>query len=243
MYYKRVNYNSNKECFEFLTNHFTYDTLSSWNGLRSIANNVKIYNLAGIDLTEALEALEEDNYLSVNDTIRWWEEDHPGYRVGFNGRSGGYLVLYNSDNHGHCFKGIANSPCEYDSYESWKEDVQEDWGSLKEYHDVLVRQVKVVQDFDKLCDNLVEVLKALIKDMKRRKELTRSYSTTLRFQRYYYDTVEDMKLHMLDMKRRGYSVWEYSDSDEEAIYAEYEMNESIHSEITLEEDEALEYEK
>ena len=34
-----------KEMFDFINEHFTYYTLNSWNQLRSIANNVKLYNL------------------------------------------------------------------------------------------------------------------------------------------------------------------------------------------------------
>lgn len=236
MYYKKVDLTSNKAMFEFLTNHFTYDTMNSWNGLRSIANNVKVYNIPDLDDREALEALEDDDYFSINEAIKDWEDDHPGYKVGFNGRSGGYLVLYSSDHNGHCFKGESCSPCHYKTYDEWRSAVKDGWGSLKAFHPTLIKEVKLVQEFDQLCDDLVALTKSLIEDMKRRKALTKSYSATLRFQRYHYDTVEDMKLHMLDMKRRGYSVWEYSDSDSDGIYAEYEMNESIESEITLDEE-------
>lgn len=239
MYYKKVDLTSNKDCFNFLANHFEYDTINSWNGLRSIANNVKVYNIPDIDYGEALKALEDDDYFSINQEIKDWENDHPGYQVGFNGRSGGYLVLYKEGTNRHALiTEDSDSPCNFrpDEYENWKRDVQNDYGSLKDYHNILVNQVKLVQDFDKLCDDLVEITKWLIKEMKRRKELTKPYHATLRFQRYDYDTVEDMKLHMLDMKRRGYSVWEYSDSEDDGIYAEYEMNESIESEITLDEE-------
>lgn len=233
MYYKKVNHNSNKECFDFLVNHFTYDTLNPWNGLRSIANNVKIHNLP-VDFCDAMEALEYDDYFSINQTCRDWEDDHPGYKVSFNGRSGGYLVLYNNHNNAHCFDDDYYNPCNgYDSYKDWKEDIQIHWGSLKAYHPILIKAVKIVQEFDKLCDDLLDVLRGLIFDLHRRRELTREYSATLRFQRYYYDTQEDLKLHMLDMKRKGYSVWEYDLSE---LYAEYEMNEAIESQIVLEEE-------
>lgn len=164
MFYKKVNYQSNKDCFEFLKGHFTYDTLNSWNGLKSIANNVKLYNL-NVDVNSALAALEEDDYFSINETIADWEANHPGFKVGFNGRSGGYLVLYNDKNNSHCFDGDSFSPCFYDDYESWKEDVKEYYGLLKDYHRELVEQVKVVQDFDKLCDELIDVVKMLINNM------------------------------------------------------------------------------
>ena len=233
MYYKDVNYKSNKAMYEFLVNHFTYDTMNSWNRLKSIANNVKLYNLPGIDVQEALEALERDDYFSINETIRDWEADHPGYKVGFNGRSGGYLVLYNNYNNEHCFKSDMWYVGDYVSYEAWKEDVKRGYGTLKDYQPNLIEEVKIVQEFDKLCDDLIEVLKEMIVNMRDEKARTHSYSATLRFQRYYYDTLEDLKLHMLDMKRRGYSVYEYSQED---LYAEYEMNEAINSEVVLEQE-------
>lgn len=240
MYYKKIDYNNNKECFNFLTNHFEYDTLNSWNGCRSIANNVKVYNIPEIkDDGEALKALEEDDYFAINQAIKDWEDDHPGYQIGFNGRSGGYLVLYKSGTNKHALiTEDSDSPCNYrpEDYENWKRDVQQDYGSLKNYQNILINQVKLVQEFDQLCDNLVALTISLVEDMHRREALTRKYSATLRFQRYYYDTVEDLELHMLDMKRRGYSVYECSASDEEAIYAEYEMNESINSEVVLDEE-------
>lgn len=236
MYYKKVNYNSDKEMFEFLTNHFEYDTMNSWNGCRSIANNVKVYNIPDLDSREALKVLEEDNYFSINRALEDWAADHPGYEVGFNGRSGGYLVLYKTGTNKHALiSDDSDSPCNYrpQDYEAWKNDIRNDYGSLKNYHNILVGQVKLVQEFDQLCDDLVALTKALIEEMHKRESLTRKYSATLRFQRYYYDTVEDLKLHMLDMKRRNYSVWEWS---EEELFAEYEMNESIESEIVLDEE-------
>ena len=234
MYYKKVDYNSNKECFDFLANHFEYDTMNPWNALRSIAHNVKIYNLP-VDYDEAMEALERDDYFSINQTIKDWEEDHPGYEVGFNGRSGGYLVLMNNRNNGHVFDGDYSSPCQFrpDQYDYWKETVQEEWGSLKAYHNILVDQVKIVQEFDKLCDDLIDVLRGCIEEMKDEKRRTHQFSATLRFQRYYYDTLKDLQYHMLQMKQRGYSVYEYSQED---LYAEYEMNESIESEVTVEQE-------
>ena len=44
-YQKGVDISNTKSMFNFLNNHFTYDTMNSWNGLKSIANNVKVYNL------------------------------------------------------------------------------------------------------------------------------------------------------------------------------------------------------
>ena len=46
MFYKTgVDITNDKQMFNFLKNHFEYYTCNSWNGLRSVANNVKLYNL------------------------------------------------------------------------------------------------------------------------------------------------------------------------------------------------------
>lgn len=230
MFFKKVDYNNNKECFSFLVNHFEYDTMNSWNALHSIANNVKIYNLP-VDYKDAMEALEDDDWFTISQVCRDWEEDHPGYSVGFNGRSNGYLVLYNNQNNAHCFNSDPNNPCAYDNYEYWKKDIQESWGSLKAYHSTLVFYVKLVQEFDKLCDDLIDVLKELIERMKDRKRKTREFSATKRFERYYYDDVNNMNYHRKYMEDLGYHVWE---CDEDDLWAEYEMNEETKGVVVLE---------
>lgn len=233
MYYKKVNLNSNKECFEFLAGHFTYDTLNSWNGLHSIANNVKVYNLP-VSYEDAMEALERDEYLSINMAIKDWEEDHPGTKVGFNGRSGGYLVLYSDRHNGHIFDDDNCSPChKFMDYENWKGCVQEDYGSLQAYHQTLIHEVKLVQDFDKLCDDLVNILKSLIEDMNYEKEHTHFFEATQTYATYKYETIDDLKRHKQYMLNKGYALYDYN---EEELYAEYSMNEYVKGEVLIEED-------
>lgn len=157
MFYKKVNKNNNREMFDFLKCHFTYYTLNSWNRLESIANNVKIYNLdIKGDCWKLLEILELDNYSSINAIIEDWEQMHKGYKVNFNGKSGGYLVLYDEDNNKHVFDNyqqnfIINA---YD-YEDFKNLLHDYNYTLKEYKSELIKMVELVQDFDKLCDSLV----------------------------------------------------------------------------------------
>lgn len=161
MFYKKVNKNSNKEMFRFLKEHFTYPTLNSWNNLYSIANNVKIYKL---DLDwEILDILQLDNYCTINTIIEDWEIEHPGYRVGFNGRSGGYLVLCNENNNKSVLDYYVDTN---DNYEDFKREIQDVYGGLKWYKDTLEQQVELVQDFDKLCDNLLEECKYMLKNYK-----------------------------------------------------------------------------
>ena len=175
MFYRKVNKNNNKEMFEFLKEHFKYSTLNSWNNLWSIANNVKVYNL-GLDY-KILELLELDNYFTINTCIEDWEYEHEGYTVGFNGRSAGYLVLCNKNNNRSVLDYYVDSN---DTYEEFKEDVKNNYGGLKYYHDELVRQVELVQDFDKLCDDLVEKCKYMLENCKvveKEETITRKYNT------------------------------------------------------------------
>ena len=157
MFYKKVNKKSDKEMFNFLKEHFQYATLNSWNNLYSIANNVKVYKL-GLDY-KILDLLQVDNYFTINTDIEDWELEHDGYKVGFNGRSGGYLVLYNDNNN----KSVLDDEIEDNTtYEDFKEGIKFNYDCLKNYHDRLVEQVELVQDFDKLCDDLVEECKYML---------------------------------------------------------------------------------
>ena len=153
-YQKGIDITNAKQMFNFLKDHYQYYTMNSWNGIKSIANNVKVYNLKlSGNCYNALTFLQDDDYFTVNMMISDWEADHPNYRVGFNGRSGGYLVLYNDGNS----KSIL--PCiieDFDSYEDFKS-----WYRVKDYMYDLREYTKLVQDFDKLCDQLRDYVNTL----------------------------------------------------------------------------------
>ena len=102
MFYQTgIDITNDKQMFNFLKDHFRYATMNSWNGVYSIANNVKVHRLSlSGDCWTALNLLNNGEYDTLNWIIKDWEREHPGYVVGFNGRSGGYLVLYNADNRG-----------------------------------------------------------------------------------------------------------------------------------------------
>lgn len=74
-----------------------YWTMNSWNGSKSLAYNMKIYNIFPRKYQDAVYALIDstDAYSGVNSLIYNFERKH-NYRwqAGFNGRSCGYLVLY-----------------------------------------------------------------------------------------------------------------------------------------------------
>lgn len=152
MFYKTgIDLCNDKQMFNFLKEHFSYSTLNSWNGLKSIANNVKLYNL---DLTGdwsvALNALEKDEYFSVNMMIEDWEDEHPNYKVGFNGRSGGYLVLYNKDNNSNVLPDYIVDG----NYEDYKQYIKDYYGTLKNNRSNLRYLTELVRDFDRLCDDI-----------------------------------------------------------------------------------------
>ena len=74
-----------------------YDTMSSWNNATAPAYNLKVYNVVNNDLQDKVfELMEcEDFY----DDINWMMSEFDRkfdycWQTGFNGRSGGYLVLY-----------------------------------------------------------------------------------------------------------------------------------------------------
>lgn len=152
MYYKKgVRIDSDKSMFEFLKNHFTYDTLNSWNGLKSIAHNVRLYNLQlKGDEAIAQGLLQLDNYAKINMMIEEWNNEHPNYAVGFNGRSDGYLVLYRKDN---C-RNVLPDYIADNTYEEYKEYCKEYEGGVKYNRYELVELTQLVRSFDKLCDKL-----------------------------------------------------------------------------------------
>lgn len=98
-FFKQVDLRSRQAMIDFLENHFRYNTMNSWNRSTSYANNVKIYNLGLPDViaNKAYEIMDTDElWFEINNEIREWNNTHQHrWQAGFNGRSGGYLVLYN----------------------------------------------------------------------------------------------------------------------------------------------------
>jgi hypothetical protein len=129
--------------------------MNSWNCLESIANNVKVFNL-GLDgdCWVALNLLQLDDYFTVNQMLKDWEYEHDGYSLGFNGRSGGYLVLYGANSNGNILPD-----CIVDNdYEDFKDYCKDYYGGVKYYKSDLQYYTKLVQDFDKLCDELRNIV-------------------------------------------------------------------------------------
>lgn len=96
-FYQKIDKRSRKAMTEFLVNHFRYDTMNSWNGSTSWANNLKVHNVIPRELqNKVFEMMEcDDFYEDLNYLIREYDSENNYYlQAGFNGRSGGYLVMY-----------------------------------------------------------------------------------------------------------------------------------------------------
>lgn len=80
-----------------------YWTMNSWNQSSAPAYNMKVYNLTDDSkiIDKLLELLNYDNcYDTINDLVYAFNcENKHEWQAGFNGRSGGYLVLYRGGVH------------------------------------------------------------------------------------------------------------------------------------------------
>ena len=183
MYYvKGIDITNDKQMFNFLKDHFQYYTMNSWNRSKSIANNVKLYKLGlSGDWTIVLDFLNNDDYFHINMMISDWEADHPNYKVGFNGRSGGYLVLYNDKGNGTILPDDIEECVDYEEY---KRFCKEYYGSVKENRRDLIELVRLVQDFDKLCDQLRDYCEELSKKDFKKEAMEEAVDL---FNDHYYD--------------------------------------------------------
>lgn len=195
-YVKGIDIASTKSMWNFLHNHSTYYTMNSWNRSKSIAHNVKLYNLKlEGDWTVVLRYLfdEADSgclQMNIDDEIREFEEKYPYYKVGFNGRSGGYLVLGNSDNNGSV---LPECVTEFDTYEEFKEDVKSGWNgyNVSDFNRELRDAVEIVREFDKLCDRLRDLVNEY---SKKSFDADKLEDAVDRFNREYGDDLDDLAL-------------------------------------------------
>lgn len=186
MFKKENNMESRDEMVDFLRNHFRYFTMNSWNVKSSYANNMKIYNLGlpsetenklygllGVEDAQSQFGILMDEFAAVH-RYQW--------QARWNGRSGGYLVLYSGgrkklDYKSRCtrcgklnYKAVEESGCKcgccgentrvnlaspvYQAYiNSASIDDDEDFEDWDLYE--LQKRVQVVMDFDRLCDDIV----------------------------------------------------------------------------------------
>lgn len=145
-FYKAVDKRSREELVNFLQDHERYAVMSSWNCIKTFANNVKVHHLAiPRELQDrAYELVGEEGWewrRQLNHRIRQFQRDqHDYYTIGFNGRSGGYLLLL-----GKKCDDLDTNPSEYHEKYYWSMDC-------------LRSRVGLVQDFDRMCDIIREDL-------------------------------------------------------------------------------------
>ena len=192
-YTYNVDISSPKSMWNFLHDHYSYYTMNSWNRTRSIAHNVKLYNLnLDGDWTKVLPYLFNESdvgclQMYIDDEISEFVRKNPCYNVGFNGRSGGYLVLYSDS----CKSMLPDCVDNYESYEDFKEDCK-CWGyRVSDYLRELRDTVEVVREFDRLCDRLRDLVNSYSKKSFDVDKL--EYALT-RFGDIYGDDLEDLNL-------------------------------------------------
>ncbi len=193
---------SKKAMIEFLENHYRYDTMNSWNQSTSYANKVKIYNCIPSELQDKVfELMECEGFY---DDINWILEDFAmehdqQWQAGFNGRSSGYIVLYQgykevktifnfgedtkqykdrdyADGYGWMNKAEAIERNLYKrqitkahTYPGRSTDQNEDFTdwSIEQLKD----RVKLVQDFDRMCDDVVNIVINMAKENEVKEEV------------------------------------------------------------------------
>lgn len=160
-YYREIDTTNKNEMITFLTTHFRYFTINSWNGVRSYANDIKIYHLGIEDqniIDKAYDTLRDDIDTTeldfvIKNTIESFERKHKA-AVGFNGRSGGYLVLYYTEigheNNINVFPGKSLGSNDPEYFEDWTD-----------YE--IKKLTNLVIDFDKFCDELREIYITFLK--------------------------------------------------------------------------------
>jgi hypothetical protein len=171
-----------KQMEEFLENHFRYFTMNSWNLSTSYACNVKIHKI-GLDRKTAQRAYDfldlPEAFREVNSLIRDFDRKYDyRWQAGFNGRSGGYLVLYTGgkkdlghktrcDQCGRLTWYETEQPCHVEGCEGTLEVLTETAWSTYTYPgkgvdenadfaewdiEELRERYRLVRDFDRLCN-------------------------------------------------------------------------------------------
>lgn len=186
-FYRPVDLRSRKAMTTFLSEHFRYNTMNSWNRSTSYAHNIKIHGL-GFDkeITDKLyDMTRTDEFFDrLRDLMLEFAEDHNYlWQAGMNGRSGGYLVLYQGERKPSGYKSycpkcgqrnyasisatgniccVCRNPSRIDYpfahmqshvYPGRGTDMYEDFEDWDLYD--LRNRVKLVQDFDRLADSMV----------------------------------------------------------------------------------------
>ena len=187
LFSRRVDKRSRAEMTAYLSGHFRYNTMNSWNRSTSYACNMKLHKL-GLDretedkLWDMIQVPEF--YERLNERIEDFNRQHNYlWQAGWNGHSGGYLVLYQggtkpSGYRSYCTKcgqknytsvaetgnwcGVCNEEARVDyikppmqifSFPGRDVDMDEDFEDWSLYE--LQQRTELVQEFDRLADDIV----------------------------------------------------------------------------------------
>lgn len=184
---RSVDKRSRKAMEHYLGEHFRYNTMNSWNRSTSYACNMKIHHLGLPSHTaDRLYNLIQTSefYDQLHELIQTFNESHDYiWQAGWNGRSGGYLVLYQggkkpSGYRSYCpscgqrnYKSVSESgnrcgrcgeesrvdyavpPTEVFSYPGRATDMDADFEDWTLYE--LQQRTALVQAFDRLADSIV----------------------------------------------------------------------------------------
>lgn len=101
IYSKSVDLRSRQEMAGYLRQHFRYDTAHSWNHATSYACDLKLYRLGLEPEIESrlYDMLDTQEFYDMRNAIlsRFNRAHKYRWQAAFNGRSGGYLVLYQGE--------------------------------------------------------------------------------------------------------------------------------------------------
>jgi hypothetical protein len=150
-FFQKIDFRSKKQMIDFLEKHFRYHTMNSWNNSTSYAHNMKFNRLfSGNILDKVFELSEcEDFYDQINDLCNDFDINHDyNFRIGFNGRSGGYLVMAKGTGQRNVF--CSGSLDQDEDFNEWSIEALKD-------------RVKLVQEFDQLADDILECVLEMVK--------------------------------------------------------------------------------
>lgn len=187
LFSQHVDKRSRAKMTAYLAGHFRYDTMRSWNRSTSYACDMKLYKL-GLDrevedkLWDMIQVPEF--YDRINELIEDFGLQHNYlWQAGWNGRSNGYLVLYQGGTKpsgylSYCTRcgqknytsvaktgkrcGVCNEetrvdyskpPMQIFSYPGRGVDMNEDFEDWSIYE--LQQRTELVQEFDRLADDIV----------------------------------------------------------------------------------------
>lgn len=181
------------EMIAFLRGHFRYYTMNSWNISTSYARNIKIYRL-GLAHEQKMKAYDfietPDTLEDITQIMHDFDANHDHeWQAGFNGRSGGYIVLYEglkeADTHtkticNHCgshtgyaeemqckvrgcsgiLKKISRPIYRFGVYPEKGVDMDEDFEEWTD--DALEERYNLVKEFDQMVDDCIAQFKYLL---------------------------------------------------------------------------------